>query len=89
MNATCTARATCPTCWPVRLGGPAAELAVFGEGPTGAANNLAGATRITTRTVREFGLSPELGPIGCASSHPHFLGETADETPHSERITIT
>ncbi|MBX7553286.1 ATP-dependent zinc metalloprotease FtsH [Streptomyces sp. NPDC004232] len=63
----------------VRLGGRAAELVVFGEGSTGAANDLAGATQIATRMVREFGLSPELGPIGYASTHPHFLGETTDE----------
>jgi len=64
----------------VRLGGRAAELVVFGEGSTGAANDLAGATQIATRMVREFGLSPELGPVGYASVHPHFLGETGDET---------
>ncbi|OLZ63130.1 cell division protein FtsH [Streptomyces sp. IMTB 2501] len=63
----------------VRLGGRAAELVVFGEGSTGAANDLAGATQIATRMVREFGLSPELGPIGYASTHPNFLGETTDE----------
>ncbi|MET8944966.1 ATP-dependent zinc metalloprotease FtsH [Streptomyces sp. NPDC004542] len=63
----------------VRLGGRAAELVVFGEGSTGAANDLAGATQIATRMVREFGLSPELGPIGYASTQPHFLGETADD----------
>ncbi|MFF3734529.1 ATP-dependent zinc metalloprotease FtsH [Streptomyces sp. NPDC002476] len=63
----------------VRLGGRAAELVVFGEGSTGAANDLAGATQIATRMVREFGLSPELGPIGYASSHQHFLDETAEE----------
>ncbi|MFF3632420.1 cell division protein FtsH, partial [Streptomyces sp. NPDC002164] len=63
----------------VRLGGRAAELVVFGEGSTGAANDLAGATQIATRMVREFGLSPELGPIGYASSHQHFLDETTEE----------
>ncbi|WP_078629070.1 ATP-dependent zinc metalloprotease FtsH [Streptomyces sp. 142MFCol3.1] len=63
----------------VRLGGRAAELLAFGEGSTGAANDLAGATQIATRMVREFGLSPELGPIGYASSHPHYLGETTEE----------
>ncbi|MFJ2720190.1 ATP-dependent zinc metalloprotease FtsH [Streptomyces sp. NPDC087437] len=72
----------------VRLGGRAAELVVFGEGSTGAANDLAGATQIATRMVREFGLSPELGPIGYASSDPHFLGRTTDEPgrpPYSEQ----
>jgi cell division protease FtsH len=46
----------------VRLGGRAAELVVFGEGSTGAANDLTGATQIATRMVRDFGLSPALGP---------------------------
>ncbi|MER6503290.1 ATP-dependent zinc metalloprotease FtsH [Streptomyces sp. NPDC001455] len=67
----------------VRLGGRAAELVVFGEGSTGAANDLAGATQIATRMVREFGLSPELGPIGYASSHQHFLDETTEEPGRS------
>ncbi|MCQ4082819.1 ATP-dependent zinc metalloprotease FtsH [Streptomyces sp. RB6PN25] len=72
----------------VRLGGRAAELLVFGEGSTGAANDLAGATQIATRMVREFGLSPELGPIGYASPQPHYLGETGEELtrpPYSEQ----
>lgn len=72
----------------VRLGGRAAELVVFGEGSTGAANDLAGATQIATRMVREFGLSPELGPIGYGTSSPHFLGETTEEPgrpPYSEQ----
>jgi cell division protease FtsH len=48
----------------VRLGGRAAELTVLGEGSTGAANDLASATGLATRMVREFGLSKALGP-GC------------------------
>ncbi|NVK76587.1 ATP-dependent zinc metalloprotease FtsH [Streptomyces morookaense] len=63
----------------VRLGGRAAELVVFGEGSTGAANDLAGATEIATRMVREFGLSPALGPVGYASSALQYLGEPAGE----------
>jgi cell division protease FtsH len=58
----------------VRLGGRAAELIVFGEGSTGASNDLAGATQLATRMVREFGLSPELGPVGYSSDGPMFLG---------------
>ncbi len=72
----------------VRLGGRAAELVVFGEGSTGAANDLAGATQIATRMVREFGLSPALGPIGYAPSHPQYLGQAAEELirpPYSEQ----
>ncbi|MEN1890819.1 ATP-dependent zinc metalloprotease FtsH [Streptomyces mirabilis] len=72
----------------VRLGGRAAELVVFSEGSTGAANDLAGATQIATRMVREFGLSSELGPIGYASVHANFLGEATEEPgrpPYSEQ----
>ncbi|MFI2076770.1 MULTISPECIES: ATP-dependent zinc metalloprotease FtsH [Streptomyces] len=72
----------------VRLGGRAAELTVFGEGSTGAANDLAGATAIATRMVREFGLSPTLGPVGYAAPGQPFLGETAEDLarqPYSER----
>ncbi|MGW7001993.1 ATP-dependent zinc metalloprotease FtsH [Streptomyces sp. NPDC054933] len=73
----------------VRLGGRAAELVVFGEGSTGAANDLAGATQIATRMVREFGLSTELGPIGYASSSPQYLGQNTDDLlarpPYSEQ----
>ncbi|MBB4915635.1 ATP-dependent zinc metalloprotease FtsH [Streptosporangium saharense] len=72
----------------VRLGGRAAELVVFGEGSTGAANDLAGATQIATRMVRDFGLSPALGPVGYSSSSPQYLGEEAASPlrrPYSER----
>jgi len=58
-----------------RLGGRAAELVVLGEGSTGAANDLAGATDLATKMVREFGLSPELGPVGYPSGTPMYLGE--------------
>ena len=62
----------------VRLGGRAAELVVFGEGSTGAANDLASATDLATKMVREYGLSPELGPIGYPSGGPMFLGDGAE-----------
>jgi cell division protease FtsH len=58
----------------VRLGGRAAELVVFGEGSTGAGNDLAGATQIAIRMVREFGLSPALGPVGYGSTEGQYLG---------------
>lgn len=72
----------------VRLGGRAAELLVFGEGSSGAANDLAGATHIATRMVRDFGLSPALGPVGYAPAGPRHLGESAEEPvlqPYSEQ----
>ena len=41
----------------VRLGGRAAELVELGQGSTGASNDLASATDLATKMVREFGLS--------------------------------
>jgi cell division protease FtsH len=58
----------------VRLGGRAAELVVLGQGSTGASNDLASATDLATRMVREFGLSPELGPVGYPEGGSVFLG---------------
>jgi cell division protease FtsH len=58
----------------VRLGGRAAELVELGQGSTGAANDLASATDLATKMVREFGLSPELGPVGYPEGGSVFLG---------------
>jgi cell division protease FtsH len=58
----------------VRLGGRAAELVVLGQGSTGAANDLAGATDLAVKMVREFGLSRKLGPIGYPEGGSVFLG---------------
>jgi cell division protease FtsH len=58
----------------VRLGGRAAELVVIGQGSTGASNDLAGATDLATKMVREFGLSKTLGPIGYPEGGSAFLG---------------
>ncbi|MEV4381997.1 ATP-dependent zinc metalloprotease FtsH [Streptosporangium sp. NPDC049644] len=66
----------------VRLGGRAAELVVFGEGSTGAANDLAAATQIATRMVRDFGLSPALGPVGYSCAAPQYLGEDVEDLRH-------
>ena len=57
----------------VRLGGRAAELVEFGDGSTGAANDLASATDLATKMVREFGLSPALGPVGYPEGGSVFL----------------
>src|SRR6202044_117865 len=59
----------------VRMGGRAAELVVLGQGSTGAGNDLAGATDLATKMVREFGLSPALGPIGYPEGGSVFLGD--------------
>ncbi|MEU9045691.1 MULTISPECIES: hypothetical protein [unclassified Kitasatospora] len=73
----------------VQLGGRAAELIVFGEGSSGAANDLANATVVATRMVREFGLSGALGPVGYASGGTaQYLGENLEDRlrrPYSEQ----
>jgi cell division protease FtsH len=58
----------------IRLGGRAAELVELGHGSTGAANDLASATELATKMVREFGLSPALGPVGYPDGGSVFLG---------------
>ncbi len=54
----------------VRLAGRAAEILVLGEPSTGASNDLAGATDLATRMVREWGFSMEVGPIGYGPEGP-------------------
>lgn len=59
----------------VLLGGRASELVVLGQGSTGASNDLAKATDLATKMVREFGLSAKFGPVGYPSGGSMFLGE--------------
>ncbi|WP_084700727.1 ATP-dependent zinc metalloprotease FtsH [Streptacidiphilus anmyonensis] len=70
----------------VRLGGRAAELVELGQGSTGAANDLAQATELATKMVREFGLSPALGPVGYPQGGSVFLGGGAplSSRPYAE-----
>ena len=58
----------------VRLAGRAAELLVLGEASSGAASDLAGATELAERMVREYGMSARLGPVGFATGSPMYLG---------------
>ncbi|MCB0998884.1 MAG: ATP-dependent zinc metalloprotease FtsH [Acidimicrobiales bacterium] len=57
----------------VQLAGRAAERLVFGEGSTGASNDLAAATALATKMVREYGLSADVGPVGYPMGGPLFL----------------
>jgi len=77
----------------VRLGGRAAEIAVLGEPSTGASNDLAGATDLATRMVREWGFSTEVGPIGYGPEGPSrdnpFAGRPyAEETQRAIDIEV-
>ena len=51
----------------VLLGGRAAELLIFGEASTGAANDLERATDLAWRMVTEFGMTDALGPVRYAT----------------------
>ena len=70
----------------IRLGGRASELLVLGEASTGAASDLSGATDLAIKMVREWGLSPRLGPIGYGSDQPSYLSGSpfGEERPYAE-----
>ncbi|WP_222272570.1 ATP-dependent zinc metalloprotease FtsH [Modestobacter marinus] len=68
----------------IRVAGRAAELLVLGEGSTGAADDLAGATQLAARMVREYGLSPALGPVAYPLPSGTFLDGTATDRPYAE-----
>jgi cell division protease FtsH len=53
----------------VLLGGRAAEELVYGRVSTGAQNDLMQATELAERMVREFGMSPRLGPLAYPAGH--------------------
>ncbi|MCD6284427.1 MAG: ATP-dependent zinc metalloprotease FtsH [Anaerolineae bacterium] len=60
----------------VMLGGRAAELIVFNDTSTGAANDLERATDIARRMVTEFGMTDALGPVRYANSAGYsYLGQ--------------
>jgi cell division protease FtsH len=76
----------------VDLGGRAGELVMLGQGSTGASNDLAKATELATKMVREFGLSKALGPVGYPSGGSVFLGgggEGFSSRPFAEQTQAT
>jgi cell division protease FtsH len=70
----------------VRLGGRASENLVIGEASTGAASDLSGATQLAIKMVKEWGLSPRLGPIGYGSDGPAYVSGPllGQERPYAE-----
>src|SRR5580700_189807 len=70
----------------IRLGGRASEILVLGEASTGAASDLSGATDLAIKMVRDWGLSPRLGPIGYGSDQASYLSGTpfGQERPYAE-----
>ena len=59
----------------VRMGGRCAELLVYGDLSTGAANDLVGNTELARKMVREWGMSDAIGPMAWGSQGQVFLGE--------------
>jgi cell division protease FtsH len=66
----------------IRLGGRASEILVIGEASTGAANDLSSATDLAIKMVRDWGLSPRLGPIGFGENATDAIG--MQSRPYSE-----
>ena len=57
------------------LGGRVAENIVYGEVSSGAADDLARATEMARKMVREWGMSERIGPMAWRSQEQVFLGE--------------
>ena len=57
------------------LGGRMAEEIVYGEVSSGAADDLARATEMARKMVREWGMSDRVGPMAWRSHEQVFLGE--------------
>ena len=71
----------------VLLGGRAAEVLVFNELSTGAADDLAKATDIARSMVTRYGMDAGLGHVAYAQEQPRFLegvGEQPSPLPMSE-----
>jgi cell division protease FtsH len=60
----------------VLLGGRAAEMLVFGEPSTGAADDIARATDLARDLVMRFGMDEALGPVAYAEEPSRFLPAT-------------
>ncbi|GLW09264.1 ATP-dependent zinc metalloprotease FtsH [Microtetraspora sp. NBRC 13810] len=68
----------------VRLAGRAAERLVLEQSSTGAARDLSTATELAVRMVREYGLSPQLGPVAYpGGALPQANGDPL-ERPYAE-----
>ncbi len=59
----------------VRMGGRIAEEIVFDQISTGANDDLVGATELARKMVREWGMSPRVGPMAWGSQGEVFLGD--------------
>lgn len=74
----------------MRMGGRVAELLVYGDLSTGAADDLQRNTDLARRMVREWGMSKEIGPMAWGANNQVFLGEdlmhTRDYSDHTSQM---
>lgn len=74
----------------MRMGGRVAELLIYGDLSTGAADDLQRNTELATRMVREWGMSKEIGPMAWGSNNQVFLGEDLmhqrDYSDHTSQV---
>lgn len=70
----------------VMMGGRVAELIIFGQLTTGAANDLERATKLARKMVCNWGMSEKLGPVTFGRTEEHiFIGrELAQSKDYSE-----
>jgi len=70
----------------MRMGGRVAELLVYGDLSTGAADDLQRNTELAIRMVREWGMSKEIGPMAWDRTTRSSWARTSC-TPATTRIT--
>jgi cell division protease FtsH len=72
------------------MGGRVAEEEVFGEPSTGASNDLQHATALARMMVRDYGMSPSIGPVSLGEEHgPGFLGvKGLEPRPYSDQTAL-
>jgi cell division protease FtsH len=71
----------------VRLAGRAAEGLVAGVRSSGASDDLAQATALATKMVRELGLSDRIGPVSWSEGGDDYLGPRHHRRTCSERTS--
>ena len=67
------------------MAGRAAEVMIFGEGSTGAANDFQKATNLARRMVTEFGMSDKLGMVQYEGNASVISGEAPNQGEFSQQ----
>lgn len=70
------------------LGGRAAELIIFGEVTTGAANDIERATELARNMVAQYGMSDSVGPMKLGKAQSQYLGGDTLSTGSEEANSL-